>query len=103
MKTSAMPLMNPSLCRRTCPTQSPAVMRRGLGLASLASALGLALIPKCPACLAGYVALATGIGLSVPAATHLRTVLLTLSVSLLGFGLFTAFLNMKPPKEKSTP
>jgi hypothetical protein len=43
----------------------------------------LALMPKCPACLAAYVALGTGIGLSVPAAGHVRTALIVLSASLL--------------------
>jgi hypothetical protein len=33
----------------------------------------LALIPKCPACVAAYVVLFTGIGLSHPAAANLRT------------------------------
>ena len=44
----------------------------------------LALMPKCPACLAAYVALGTGIGLSLPAAEQLRLGALTLSVALLG-------------------
>jgi hypothetical protein len=39
---------------------------------------GLALLPKCPACLAGFVAAWTGFGLSFSAATHLRTFVLVL-------------------------
>ena len=36
----------------------------------------LALMPKCPACVAGYIALGTGIGISLPAATFLRAFLI---------------------------
>ena len=45
----------------------------------------LALLPKCPACVAAYVALATGIGISLPAAAWLRTVLLLVSIAALTF------------------
>jgi hypothetical protein len=45
----------------------------------------LALIPKCPACLAAYIALWSGIGLSLSAAMYLRTSLLVLSVGLILF------------------
>jgi hypothetical protein len=45
----------------------------------------LAILPKCPMCLAAYIALWSGIGLSFSAATHLRASLLMLSVGLILF------------------
>jgi hypothetical protein len=44
----------------------------------------LALIPKCPACLAGYVAVATGVGLTFTTAEGLRAVLMGLCGAALG-------------------
>lgn len=50
----------------------------------------LLLIPKCPVCLAGYIAAFSGLGLSVPAASGLRWTLLAIcmsSLALLSFRL----------------
>jgi len=52
----------------------------------LTPAVVFAIIPKCPVCLAGYVALGTGLGLSVTTATYVRIILIILCIlSLLYF------------------
>ena len=43
----------------------------------------LTLMPKCPVCLAAYIALGTGIGVSVPVAENLRLAALVLSSAVL--------------------
>jgi hypothetical protein len=58
--------------------------RRGWDLAAGALSLGVwALMPKCPLCLAAHLALWTGLGFSLAAATYLRWSLLSLSGMLL--------------------
>ena len=55
----------------------------------------LVLIPKCPLCFAAYVAIGTGIGLSVPTATYLRIALLVLCISSLCYLMASAVFSQK--------
>jgi hypothetical protein len=48
----------------------------------------LALIPKCPGCVAGYVLLFTGIGVSFTTATALRWSLIAFSIAVLAYLVF---------------
>lgn len=45
----------------------------------------LALLPKCPACLAAYIAMGSGMGISVVAAGYVRAGLIGLSAVALGY------------------
>ena len=42
-------------------------------------------IPKCPACVAAYIALATGVGVSLSTAAHLRFVAIAICVAAIAY------------------
>ena len=69
----------------TADLPSAPTRRRGSVAGWIVPSATLALLPKCPACLAAYVALASGIGISLPAAAWLRGILVGLCVASLVF------------------
>jgi hypothetical protein len=67
---------------------APRRRRAGELIAWVASGLGLALVPKCPACLAAQIALVTGAGISASAASQVSAGWIGVCVaSLLGLSL----------------
>ncbi len=69
----------------SCQYRGSGLRRSGEAARWLGPGALLLLMPKCPACLAAYVALWTGLGLSVTVAEHLRTGLITACVALLSY------------------
>ena len=61
--------------------------------------LVVAFMPKCPACVAAYVAVGTGIGLSFSTAAALRRVLLLIACCALGFLAVRFLLRRRPLTE----
>jgi Flp pilus assembly protein TadB len=51
----------------------------------IAPGAALAMVPKCPACIAAYIALATGVGVSMTAAAYIRFALISVCVAALAF------------------
>jgi hypothetical protein len=64
----------------------PIFQLRSLDVASsILPTVILALLPKCPVCIAAYIAMGTGIGISLPVATHLRVLLIILCATSLTY------------------
>ncbi|NIG56030.1 hypothetical protein [Chitinophaga sp. Cy-1792] len=64
----------------------------------------LALIPKCPVCLAGYIAVATGFGVSITTAKYLRWGLILLCcISLIYFLAKRLPVFLSPRKNNTGP
>ncbi len=88
---------------RCCEVGSSGAGRKTLAQRGLASVRWivpsaiLALMPKCPACLAAYVAMGTGIGLSVSTAKTLRMMLLIFCVASLSYLVAIRLLAHGPP------
>jgi len=64
-----------------CCCQKVAAVRRGLWRSASGGVIPgvlLVLIPKCPMCIAAYVALISGVGISVSTATYLREAMIIL-------------------------
>jgi hypothetical protein len=79
------------------------LMRRWLGTAGwIVPASGLMLLPKCPACLAAYVAIITGVGISLSAAMYLRMILFAVAIaSIIYFARSRTWLTRRAPLSNS--
>jgi hypothetical protein len=65
------------------PRKGPQAWRAGGAAAWALPSVALALLPKCPMCVAAYLAIGGGLGVSLGTAAHLRTALVWLCWSVL--------------------
>ena len=66
---------------------------RGLTFATIrwfTPAMLLAAMPKCPVCMAAYVGIFTGLGVSIPTAGYLRVALIIICATLLSYSVISA-------------
>jgi len=76
----------PITADRNAGKTAPSLVRRVSDLLRwMIPAALLAILPKCPLCIAAYIALGTGIGVSVATAAHIRALLLAVSLSALAY------------------
>ena len=76
--------MSTPRCCEAAAARSP-VRRWFAAAGSVVPAAVLVLLPKCPICLAAWIAAGTGIGVAVSTAAALRTLLLILCLACLGY------------------
>jgi len=78
-------VVSASCCSKVHPREGQTARRGRQGAQWLVPGAILAVLPKCPVCLAAYIALGTGIGISVPVATQVREAASALCLAALGF------------------
>ena len=87
---------------RVAPRQS-AWLRRAREVAGfVAPGAALALVPKCPVCIAAYVALGTGVAMSPASAHSLLRALTALCVCTLAFAVIKRMTKLLRPKTRLT-
>jgi hypothetical protein len=87
-------ILNPMRCCEAQPAAGRGLAARYLGSAGscVGSGAMLLLLPKCPVCIAAYIAVWTGAGVAAPIAGNLRFVMAIILVASLAFLLARRFL-----------